>query len=217
VLRPHVPRFPRSHAGDLASVKQVFRRLTAGPWRGLDVGLLHGSLPSVEKQAVIEAFSAGRLHAVVSTTVVEVGVDVPNATIMVVEHADRYGLSQLHQLRGRVGRGSKDSLCVLIANEAGEKAAQRLEVLAQTTDGFEIAEADLRHRGPGELFGTRQHGLPELRVADIINDFGLLEKARQDAFEIVAADPRLARPEHQLLIPGLKRMFGQKLKLIDAA
>jgi ATP-dependent DNA helicase RecG len=217
VLRSHVPAFPRSHAGEPASAKQVFHRLTSGPWRSLDVGLLHGSLPPAEKQAVIEAFAAGHLHAVVSTTVVEVGVDVPNATIMVVEHADRYGLSQLHQLRGRVGRGSKDSLCILITHETGGKPAQRLEALAQTTDGFEIAEADLRHRGPGELFGTRQHGLPELRVADIVNDFSLLEKARQDAFEIVAADPRLTRPEHQLLIPGLKRMFGVKLALIDAA
>jgi len=213
----------------LASVKATYKRIVAGPWRGLNVGLLHGSLPQAEKQATINAFVAGTLHAVVATTVVEVGVDVANATVMIVEHAERYGLSQLHQLRGRVGRGRKDSLCVLIADDASVrarsasdgpasgKAAQRLAVMSQTTDGFKIAEADLRQRGPGQLFGTRQHGLPELHVASIVDDFGLLEQARQDAFEIVAADPALARPEHAALVPALQRMFGQKLALIDAA
>ena len=165
-------RIPHS----LVSAKQAYDRLTKGPWHGLNVGLLHGSLKPTRKHEIVEAFVAGKLHAVVATTVVEVGVDVANATIMIVENADRFGLSQLHQLRGRVGRGSKDSLCVLIAHGRGEKAAERLEVMAQTTDGFQIAEADLRQRGPGELFGTRQHGLPELRVGDILNDFGLLEK-----------------------------------------
>ena len=179
--------------------------------------MLHGSLPTAKKQGTIGAFAAGQLHAVVSTTVVEVGVDVANATIMVVEHAERYGLSQLHQLRGRVGRGSKDSLCVLIAHERGDKAGERLAVMAQTTDGFKIAEADLRQRGPGQLFGTKQHGLPELRVASIVDDFRLLEQARQDAFAIAEADPTLARPEHRALLPALKRMFGAKLALIDAA
>ncbi|MCK4342602.1 MAG: ATP-dependent DNA helicase RecG [Phycisphaerae bacterium] len=206
-----------SNAGGLISVKATHDKLVSGPWRGLDVGLLHGSLRPAEKQATIEAFAAGRLHAVVSTTVVEVGVDVSNATIMVVEHADRYGLSQLHQLRGRVGRGSKESLCVLIARDRGGKSAQRLSVMTQTTDGFKIAEADLRQRGPGQLFGTKQHGLPELQVADIIEDFGLLEQARQDAFAIAAADPELTRPENRALLPALKRVFGEKLALIDAA
>jgi ATP-dependent DNA helicase RecG len=216
----HVPTSPRSHAvgaAGLASVVDAHRRLVAGPWQGLNVGLLHGALPAAEKQRTINEFVAGRLHAVVATTVVEVGVDVANATVMIVEHAERYGLSQLHQLRGRVGRGSKDSLCVLISRERGRKAAERLAVMARTTDGFEIAEADLRQRGPGQLFGTRQHGLPELHVASIVDDFGLLEKARQDAFELVAADPTLTRAEHQRLLPALKRMFGEKLALIDAA
>jgi len=188
-----------------------------GPWAGLSVGLLHGSLPQREKDAIVADFAAGRLQAVVATTVVEAGVDVPNATIMIVEHADRYGLSQLHQLRGRVGRGAKDSLCVLIAHDPGGKARERLDVMARTTDGFKIAEADLAQRGPGQLFGTRQHGLPELHVASIVDDFALLEQAREDAFALVAADPELRRPEHQPLIPALKRMFGEKLKLIDAA
>ena len=142
--------------------------------------------------------------------------DVANATIMIVENADRFGLSQLHQLRGRVGRGSKDSLCVLIAHGRSAKSAERLSVIAETTDGFRIAEADLRQRGPGELFGTRQHGLPELRVGDILSDFSLLEQARQDAFDIVARDPKLEQPIHARMIPALRKMFGTKLALIDA-
>jgi ATP-dependent DNA helicase RecG len=201
----------------LTSVIHAHERLVTGPWQGLNVGLLHGALPTTQKQAVVTAFAAGKLHAVVATTVVEVGIDVPNATIMIVEHADRYGLSQLHQLRGRVGRGSLDSLCVLIAHDRDGKAAERLAVMTETTDGFKIAEADLRQRGPGQLFGTKQHGLPELRVASILDDFGLLEQARQDAFALAAADPTLARPEHEPLLPALKRMFGEKLALIDAA
>jgi ATP-dependent DNA helicase RecG len=181
---------------------------------------------------------------------------------MIIENADRFGLSQLHQLRGRIGRGVKDSLCVLIARAGGTgtcqnprresgakprpcepggpplqwsgarmeppassamrndrpgKAAERLAIMAQTTDGFEIAEADLAQRGPGELFGTRQHGLPELRFGDLVADFGWLEKARTDAFEIVQRDPQLRHADHQLLLPPLKRMFGEKLALIDAA
>lgn len=215
--RPHLPTAPPDHSRRIASAKEVHQRLVTGPWAGLSVGLLHGSLPQREKDTVVADFAAGRLRAVVATTVVEVGVDVPNATIMIVEHADRYGLSQLHQLRGRVGRGAKDSLCVLIAQDPGGKARQRLEVMARTTDGFKIAEADLAQRGPGQLFGTRQHGLPELHVASIVDDFALLEQAREDAFALVAADPELRRPEHQPLIPALKRMFGEKLKLIDAA
>jgi ATP-dependent DNA helicase RecG len=202
---------------NLASAESTFNKLTRGPWQGLDVGLLHGSLSPTEKDATIQAFANGRLHALVATTVIEVGIDVPNATIMVIEHAERFGLSQLHQLRGRVGRGKKDSLCVLVAHGQRGTAAERLAVMARTTDGFKIAEADLRHRGPGQFFGTRQHGLPELRVADIIEDFALLEQARRDAFELVAGDPKLARPEHNRLLPALKRVFGQKLALIDAA
>jgi ATP-dependent DNA helicase RecG len=202
--------------GKLVSAKQAYERLMKSPWRGLNVGLLHGALKPAKKQETVDAFVAGRLHAVVATTVVEVGVDVANATIMIVENADRFGLSQLHQLRGRVGRGSKDSLCVLIAHGRCEKAGERLSVMAETTDGFKIAEADLRQRGPGELFGTRQHGLPELRVGDILNDFSLLEQARQDAFDIVARDPKLEEPHHARMIPALRKMFGGKLALIDA-
>ncbi|MCG3128800.1 MAG: ATP-dependent DNA helicase RecG [Phycisphaerae bacterium] len=201
----------------LSSATETYQRLVSGPWRDLPVGLLHGGLPAVEKSATMRAFAEGRLRALVATTVVEVGVDVPAATIIIVEHAERFGLSQLHQLRGRIARGARDGLCVLVHHGRGEKARQRLDVLVQTTDGFRIAEADLRLRGPGELFGTRQHGLPELRVGNLVADFELLERARADAFDIVAHDPELARPEHRPLLPALRRMLGDKLALIDAA
>ncbi len=200
----------------IASVHQVRERLSRGPWRGLNLALLHGGMSAPEKRAAIAAFTAGQLHALVSTTVVEVGIDVPDATIMLIEHADRYGLSQLHQLRGRIGRGTRNSLCVLICRSRSDKAAQRLDVLARTTDGFEIAEADLRQRGPGELFGTRQHGLPELRIASLVDDFGLLQQARGDAFDLVRQDPDLQHREHAQLWPALQQVFGQKLALIDA-
>ncbi|MEP0848714.1 MAG: ATP-dependent DNA helicase RecG [Phycisphaerae bacterium] len=207
---------PAAPAAGRVSAVELHARLTRGPWRELNVGLLHGGMKSAEKDALIGAFARGELHALVATTVVEVGVDVANATIMVIENADRFGLSQLHQLRGRVGRGSKDSLCVLIARSRSEKSRQRLAVMIETTDGFRIAEADLRLRGPGELFGTRQHGLPELRVASLVDDFELLEQARRDAFDIVAGDPNLAAPEHRNLLPALRKMFAGKLALIDA-
>ncbi len=201
----------------LTSVNAEYQRLVSGPWRGLELGLLHGAMSSEEKQAVTGAFADGRLSAVIATTVVEVGIDVPNATIMVVEHADRFGLSQLHQLRGRVGRGQADSECILIAYGDGKRADERLKVLVDTTDGFRVAEADLRQRGPGEMLGARQHGLPELRVANLVEDFAIVEQARQDAFGIVAEDPALQRPEHRRLLAALKRVFGEKLRFIDAA
>lgn len=210
---------------ELISVQATLERLARGPWSGLNLGLLHGGLSAREKDLILNAFAGGELHAIVSTTVVEVGVDVPNATIMIIEHAERFGLSQLHQLRGRVGRGERDSLCVLMAHgpaaaragtAGGGPAAERLSVLARTTDGFRIAEADLKHRGPGELFGTRQHGLPELRFGSLVEDFGLLESARADAFAIIRADPELARPEHGELYTALRRFLGGRLALIDA-
>jgi ATP-dependent DNA helicase RecG len=218
----------------LLSAKQAYKRLAQGPWQGLEIGLLHGSLKPAEKERVMREFAIGEQHALVATTVVEVGVDVPNATIMIVEHAERFGLSQLHQLRGRIARGKREALCVLVAYGPGAqaarrraaiggvlggdtKAAERLAIMAETTDGFRIAEADLRQRGPGELFGTRQHGLPELRVGNLVQDFSLLEKARQDAFDLIRRDPKLEHPEHQAIVPRLRRMFGGKLSLIDAA
>src|SRR4030043_322948 len=154
-------------------------------------------MPSAKKQKVMSEFRKGKIDLLVSTIVVEVGVDVPNATIMVIEGADRFGLAQLHQLRGRIGRGESKSYCFLFAETDRETANSRLEIMTRSNDGFEIAEHDLRLRGPGELFSTRQHGLPDLKIANIIDDFELLMMARRNAFEMVSEDPMLIKEAHR--------------------
>lgn len=201
----------------LLSAKTHFEQLTRHAWHGLPVGLLTGAMSALEKEQTITAFARGDLRALVATTVVEVGVDVPAATIMVIENAERFGLAQLHQLRGRIGRGDQNGDCYLMTRSRSPKAQERLAVMTETTDGFRIAEADLRQRGPGEFFGTRQHGLPQLHVASLVDDFALLEAAREDAFELIREDPRLQQPAHRAILPPLRKMFGEKLALIDAA
>ena len=162
-------------------------------------------------------FKAGAIHVLVSTTVIEVGIDVPNASVMLVEHAERFGLAQLHQLRGRVGRGPWKSYCILLAsNLLGAEARRRLEAMVESRDGFRIAEVDLELRGPGDFFGTRQSGLPEFRVADLLRDSAVLEEARQEAFRIVEADPELLKPEHRPLRETLLSRWRGKLALASA-
>jgi len=188
----------------------------AEEWRaalpGVQVGLLHGRLKSAEKEAVMGAFAAGRVQVLVATTVVEVGVDVANATVMVIEHAERFGLSQLHQLRGRVGRGRSASTCVLVTHgRLSDVARARLEVMTRTGDGFVIAEKDLEIRGPGDFFGTRQWGLPNLRVGNLVRDRELLERARVEAFRV--AEEMKAAPADGALGAflqegGWERRFG---------
>lgn len=169
------------------------------------VGLLHGRLRPEEKDATMERFRRGEIAVLVATPVIEVGIDVPQATIMVVEDAGRFGLAQLHQLRGRVGRGAQTSYCILLAGASTDAAEARLATMAETRDGFIIAERDLELRGPGEILGTRQHGLPELRVADLATDRPLLEQARQEAQRLLAADPELERPDHAALRIRIRR------------
>ncbi len=193
------------------------RRLAGGVLSGFHVGLLHGRMKPAEKEEVMRRFRSGAIHALVATTVIEVGVDVPNATIMAVQHAERYGLSQLHQLRGRIGRGEKKSYCLLFCEGGGEVALARLKIMTQTTDGFRIAEEDLRLRGPGELLGTRQHGLPTLKVADLVNDLDLITAARDDAAAILRGDPALSHPAHALLGREVARRYGQALNLVEVA
>ncbi|MCC6660011.1 MAG: ATP-dependent DNA helicase RecG [Phycisphaerales bacterium] len=200
----------------LEDVRSLVRRLEGGPLKGRRIAALHGRLKRGTRDTIMERFRAGRIDAVVATTVIEVGVDVPNATLMVVENADRFGLAQLHQLRGRVGRGSRKSACVLIAGErVTDDARARLEAMASTRDGFVLAERDFALRGPGELFGTRQSGLPPFQVADLGRDLDLLKLARRDAAEWIAASPRLARPEEAVLLRRLLKVHGASLGLGD--
>jgi ATP-dependent DNA helicase RecG len=168
------------------------------------VELLHGRIPAEEKDRIMKDFAAGLVHILVSTTVIEVGVNVPNASIMIIEHAERFGLSQLHQLRGRIGRGSRQSYCILMPDHAvSESGAVRLKTMEKTNDGFEIAEVDLKLRGPGDFLGTKQSGLPEFKYADILQDQDLLKEAKREARAILAEDPQLRRNEHS----NLKRFF----------
>ncbi|MBN1794722.1 MAG: ATP-dependent DNA helicase RecG [Candidatus Omnitrophica bacterium] len=179
------------------------------------VGLLHGRMSSDEKEYVMRAFKQGEIDVLVSTVVIEVGIDIPNATVIVIENAHRFGLSQLHQLRGRVGRGTATSYCFLISDDTSDVATARLQVMTETTDGFKIAEEDLRLRGPGEFFGVRQHGLPELRIANIIRDAPLLERAREEAFELIHRDRLLQAKEHGPLREELlKRFQGVRTDLV---
>ncbi len=186
-----LPLVEESEKIDLRSAVDVHRQLADEVFPDLQVGLLHGRLASADKQAVIKAFASGETKVLVSTTVVEVGVDVPEASVMVIDHADRFGLAQLHQLRGRVGRGAAASHCLLINDSRNPLARQRLEVLVRSTDGFEIAEMDLRLRGPGQVLGTRQSGLPDLALASLADDGSVLEEARDEAADILRVDPEL--------------------------
>jgi ATP-dependent DNA helicase RecG len=180
----------------------------------LRVGLLHGRMASADKQAAIRAFAEGECHVLVSTTVVEVGVDVPEASVMVIEHAERFGLAQLHQLRGRVGRGAAASHGLLIHDGRNAAARQRLEVLVRSSDGFEIAEMDLRLRGPGQVLGTRQSGLPDLALASLADDGEVLERARLVARAILEQDPDLARHPHLArLLARQRRSLSQPAPL----
>jgi ATP-dependent DNA helicase RecG len=180
-----------------------------------EVALLHGQMPREEKQQVMDAFRRRQIDILVATVVIEVGVDVPNATIMVVEHADRFGLAQLHQLRGRIGRGQEKSFCLLFGEARTETAQRRLDIMTETNDGFKLAEEDLRLRGPGEFLGTAQHGLPELKLADLLADTDLLRLAQHDAFALARQDPQLKQPTHATLRKMLLKRFGEVIELAD--
>ena len=191
------------------NLKEIFPEFT--------VELLHGQMPSAKKQQIMAEFRKGKINLLVSTVVIEVGVDVPNATVMVIEGADRFGLAQLHQLRGRIGRGEAKSYCLLFDETDSETAKSRLEIMTRSNDGFEIAEHDLRLRGPGELFSTRQHGLPDLKIANIVDDYQLLVMARKNAFELVRSDPMLTKSGHKNIRRALLAKFGDSLGLADVA
>ncbi len=243
------PLVEESEKLNLEAVMQAAERLRSTEFVGMHVGIIHGRMKSDERAQIMKAFRAGDVHILVATTVIEVGVDVPNATVMVIEHADRFGLAQLHQLRGRVGRGAQRSFCFLISSAGRRRdlgtdvpargtfdpalpfppepaadrlripagptqtAQQRLKAMVQCSDGFAIAEQDLRIRGPGEMMGTRQSGIPEFRVMNLVRDVTALEQARQEAFVMIEQDPQLSHPDHQLLKATVLRKWQTKLEL----
>ena len=192
---------------DMASVTRYAEKLRTQWLPGCSIAALHGRMKAKEKEAVMSRFSEGKINVLVSTTVVEVGVDVPNATVMLIENAERYGLSQLHQLRGRVGRGKFQSYCILISDAQKEETVSRLGVMCRTNDGFRIADADLKLRGPGDFFGNRQHGLPALKIADMAADMECLNRAQEAAREILVEDPQLELPEHRGLRAEVRQLF----------
>ena len=207
------PLVAESEKVDLLAATDEFERLREDVFAHLRVGLVHGQLASAEKDAAMRAFLAGEIDVLVATTVIEVGIDVANATVMVVEHAERFGLSQLHQLRGRVGRGAAESHCVLIS-EPGEGAGERLKVLRDTSDGFEVARADLSIRGQGDFFGSLQHGRdPVLRFADLMRDEDLLVRAQREARAVIAADPDLEAPAHARIRAQLQGRYRDRLEM----
>lgn len=208
------PLVEESEKSDLKAAIDAAEQLKNDIFPQFSIGVLHGRMKSSEKDAVMNAFREGDLQLLVSTTVIEVGVDVPNATVMMVEHADRFGLSQLHQLRGRVGRGAEKSYCLLIPSDNySEDAGRRLQVMVETEDGFRIAEADLEIRGPGDFLGTRQAGLPDFRVANLLRDIRLLEIARQEAFSYIEQTQQLTTAESQPVRKELLRRWGGRLEL----
>ena len=207
------PLVEESEKVDLSSATEEFKRLSEEVFSHRSLGLLHGQLSGEEKEGVMRAFLAGEIQLLVATTVIEVGIDVANATVMVIEHAERFGLSQLHQLRGRVGRGADQSSCILIS-QPGEMAQERLKIFQSTTDGFEIARADLQIRGQGDLFGAQQHGRdPILRFADLSRDEALLREAQIMARERVGKDPALAAPENRHVKQILHARHEEKLRM----
>jgi len=229
------PLVEESEKIDLKAAVESYEHLKSKVFPDFRLGLIHGRMPSDTKDEVMQAFKERRIDILVATTVIEVGIDVPNATVVVIEHAERHGLSQLHQLRGRVGRGADQSFCILVAQpwaaasamkrialsekewqkeEERRKAARRLETIVKTTDGFKIAEVDLEIRGPGDFFGTRQSGLPDLRIANIITDGAILTAARREAFLLVDQDPQLRSPENQPIRQHFDRTFKESLSLV---
>lgn len=195
---------------DLAAATAYYDKVCSEDFASYQVGLLHGKMKQKEKDAVMSYFASGKIQLLIATTVIEVGIDVPNATVMLIENAERFGLSQLHQLRGRIGRGSEQSTCILIAG--GKEPTERLKVMTETSDGFRIADEDLKLRGPGDFIGSRQHGLPSLKIADLATDMDLLRGASKASTELLAADPKISAPEHTELRRKVAALLRQSVR-----
>jgi ATP-dependent DNA helicase RecG len=210
-----VPLVEESEQLQAANMENVYESLTNGPLEAFRLGLIHGRMKTEEKEAVMADFRSGEIQVLVCTSVIEVGVDVPNASLMVIESGERFGLAQLHQLRGRIGRGRHRGHCAVFADLENPLAEKRLKAFVHTHDGFQLAEKDFRLRGPGELFGTQQHGMPPLRIANLIDDRPTLDEARQDAFDLVRTDPGLAQEKHDRLRRMVLARYGKVLDLGD--
>jgi ATP-dependent DNA helicase RecG len=203
-----------SYALDIAGAKKMFTELRSGEFKEFKLGLIHGKLKPGEQNEAMLKFKNKQLDLLVATTILEVGIDIPNATCMIIASAERFGLSQLHQLRGRIGRGKLQSCCLLVSDGQTEDAQARLAAMVASSDGFHIAEEDLRIRGPGEFFGIRQHGLAELKIANPLTQMQLLKSAREEAINILKQDVRLAERPHQLLKAKLLVRFPEYEKLM---
>ncbi|MEE9601951.1 MAG: helicase-related protein, partial [Thermoguttaceae bacterium] len=209
------PLVDESDGSALASLEETYEALANGELEAFRLGLIHGRMSAAEKDAVMDDFRSGKIQVLVCTSVVEVGVDVPNATLMTIESGQQFGLAQLHQLRGRISRGSFPGFCCVFADPQTSESQQRLDALISSTDGFKLAEIDFELRGPGDLFGTQQHGLPPLRIADLIGDAAVVEEARRDAQALVATDPGLAQQQHAKLRRMTLSRYGKALELGD--
>jgi ATP-dependent DNA helicase RecG len=201
------PLIEKSAALELKAATDMYNKLKENEFRSYRVGLIHGQMKAAEKEQVMNSVRDHKIDILVSTTVIEVGIDIPNASVMVIEHAENFGLSQLHQLRGRIGRGEHSSYCILVSDPQTEKAKLRIEALLNTQDGFRLAEQDMDIRGPGKFFGPAQHGLPELRLGNIVRDMRLMELARKESFALVQKDPYLKAEEHLLIRKRLQEKF----------
>jgi ATP-dependent DNA helicase RecG len=208
------PVIEESEHLEVSAAVDMAARLQQDVFPEYQLGLLHGRLTSEDKETIMRAFQQGELPILVCTTVIEVGVDVANAAVMVIENAERFGLAQLHQLRGRVGRGPAQAYCLLVAGQKlSKEGRQRLHVMQESTDGFYVAEQDLQIRGPGEILGTKQAGLPELHVGNLLHHGLWLEQARQAAFALIEADPDLIQPAHQALVHAMRARWRDRLEL----
>lgn len=208
------PRIWSEKTSNLKAATHMYNKLQDEVFPDLKLGILHGKMNSKEKENIMKKFKAKKIDILISTTVIEVGIDVPNASVMVIEDAQAFGLSQLHQLRGRIGRGEHPSYCILLGNPKTEQAKKRFYTISETQDGFKIAEEDLELRGMGEFFGTKQHGLPEVRFGNIVKDFEIMENARSEAFELVKKDSDLKDPRNRIIKETLAKRFSTRLELI---
>jgi ATP-dependent DNA helicase RecG len=209
------PLIRQSEKTELRAAEEMLKKLQSQEFPKWRLGLIHGKLTSDEKIQVMQDFRDNKVDILIATTIIEVGLDVSNATVMLIEHAERFGLSQLHQLRGRIGRGSHYSYCILQGNPGTQAGQQRLKAMEATTDGFKISQEDLLIRGPGDFFGTRQHGMPEMRIGNIVTDINIMEIARKEAELLLGKDPDLQLAEHRVLYVNIKNMFGKKMETIS--